>query len=85
MEGGQGAARQDDDATTHPETSASPTPTSQGLPSSFFPGFPGGAAQAPAEWRRTTASTTGPPRKKVVSGAAGNEDVPVDASTPLRA
>ena len=56
--------------------SASPTPTSQGLPSLFFPGFPGGAAQAPAEWRRTTASTTAPPQKKVVSGAAGNENIP---------
>ena len=43
----------------------------------FFPGFPGGAAQAPAEWRRTTASTTAPPQKKVVSGAAGNENIPI--------
>ena len=65
-----------DDTSTHPKTSASPAPTSQGLPSLFFPGFPGGAAQAPAEWRRTTASTTAPPQKKVVSGAAGNENIP---------
>ena len=71
-----GVARRDDDAATHPETSASLTPTSQGLPGQFFPGFPGGAAQAPAKWRWTTASTPVPRTKTVVSGAAGNENIP---------
>ena len=61
---------------THPETSASPTAPVKVSPAHFFPGFPGGAAQAPAEWRRTTASTTVSPQKKVVSGAAGNKNIP---------
>ena len=43
---------------------------------SFLCGFPGGAAQAPAEGRRTTASTPAPRTKRMVSGGAGNENIP---------
>ena len=61
----------------HPETSASPTPTSQGLPSLIFSlgslaaqhrRPPNGGGQQQAQRRRA--------QKKVVGGAAGNENIP---------